>query len=373
MRTRQLNRHPGHARAAEVPRPRAAGGVQHGDDRSLPQLIDMWLQSGIITAEQADLMRTSVPAQQAPGALLPEQRSSLVIEAVGYLGGAILLAGCMLVASQIWDDLATATRVSVVGLASLLLVSVGFVVPAGTIGGRLRAVLWAAGTGAFAGFLGLLTAEALDLGDLDVRLYTSIGTAILAAGLFALRRTLVQQVVLMVATAVFAAMVVDRLPAPTEATGLGVFATGLVWAALAWGGLLRPARFGMVLGSAMAIFGAMLTGEADSGMVLTLVTIVAVLAWAVIVRDLGLLVVAAVGALGNVPPVIGRWFPDSTAAGFGVVAVGALLVLVAVGIARRGTVGASAGPTWAVGSPGRGAVASALVVTGVAAVVIVLG
>jgi hypothetical protein len=373
VRTHQLIPHPLHA-AAKVPHPRQVRGGQAVDgSATLPQLIDGWVKSGFISPEQGSLLKGSVASQPSGVFSLPEHRGSLVIEAVGYLGGAILLAGCILVASQLWDDLSTSTRVTVVGLASLLLVSVGFLVPAGTIGGRLRAVLWAAGTGAFAGFLDLLTDEALDLGGPDVRLYTSLGTAALAAGLFAVRRTVVQQLVLMVATAVFAAAVVDRLPAPTEATGLGVFAVGLVWASLAWGGLLSPQSFGLALGAAMTIFGAMLTGEADSGMVLTLLTIVAVLVWAVVVRDLALLVVAAVGALINAPPAIGRWFPDSTAAGFGVVAAGALLVLVAVGIARRSPRPTGAVPAWTVGTPRRGILAAALVVVAVTAVVLVLG
>jgi hypothetical protein len=71
-------------------------------------------------------------------------------------------------------------------------------------------------------------------------------------------------------------------------------------------------------------------------MVLTLLTVVAVVGAAVAVRDLALLAVGSLGALASVPAAMTKWFPDSAAAAYALVLVGGVLVAVAVVIARRG-------------------------------------
>lgn len=338
------------------------------------------VEVGIISADQARRLMLNVAAPAGDARIGQEGlRQPVLVEALGYVGGAVVVAGCLLIASQVWSDLTTVWRLVVLGLAACGLLAGGWAAPRNGVGERLRAVLFLAATVASAGFLGVLADEALDLAADDVALFTSAGTAAVAGGLWWRNRRMLQQIAMMASLAVLAGMVVDRLPAPTEASGLGVLGIGLVWAVLGWGGRLEPGRIALVLGSATAILGAMITAEADAGVWLTLAVIVLVLAWAVVVGDLLLLGVASVGALLNLPRAIGRWFPDSASAGLAVVTVGTALLVLAVVISRRGSRrDGGAGPrttpvpAWAVGTPHRSLVAALAVASSVVLVVLVL-
>ena len=164
----------------------------------LTSLLETWVADQLITPEQADriLVRGDVLVQAPP----PEQkrhheRSSLVIEALGYLGGVIILVASILIASLYWDQVTTTARLVILGSVAGVLLAAGFAVPERLedVGIRLRSVLWLLSTGAFAGFLGLLGADALNLADQDVFLLISAGVAVYATGLWLINQTLVQQ------------------------------------------------------------------------------------------------------------------------------------------------------------------------------------
>jgi hypothetical protein len=259
----------------------------------------------------------------------------VLVEALGYVGGAIALAGSLLVGTQVWSDLGTAWRLAVLGLACCGMVAGGRLAPGNAVGSRLRSVLLGGAVVVGAGFLGVLGTQALELAAEDVALLASGGTAALAAGLWLSHRRPLQQVAMMAATAVAAGVVIDRMTGSPQAGGLGVLVVGVAWAALGGSDRLRPARMARALGCATAILGAMITSEAAAGVWLTLAVVILVLAWAVRLGDLLLLAVAAAGTLLNLPQAIGRWFPGSALAGLVVVGVGAALVVLAVGISRR--------------------------------------
>jgi len=312
------------------------------DALPLSVLLDRWLADGIITPEQAARMTsaatpaTYVDAQQRPGRM---PRGSLVVEALGYLGGVIVVTATMLILARYWSDLASGWRLTFAGGAALALLAGGAAVPArlAEVGARLRAVLWLGSTAAAAGFLAVLAVDVLDLSDDDVFLLIASGTAVYATALWLISRTVAQQLAMVVTFAVTGAAVIAQADVSDNAPGLGPWAVGLVWALLGWGGLLEPRRFALTAGSVMAIFGAMLTAGSDAGTVLTLVTVVAVIGAAIVIRDLLLLAVGTLGLLGNLPAAITRWFPDSLAAPYALLVVGALLVVVTVWIARRRT------------------------------------
>jgi hypothetical protein len=80
----------------------------------------------------------------------------------------------------------------------------------------------------------------------------------------------------------------------------------------------------------------LMTLPTNVGMVLALCTVVAVVVLAVVVRDLLLLAVGALGALNVLPVVVNEWFPGELAAPLVLLVVGALLVTAAVYTAKRG-------------------------------------
>lgn len=333
-------------RRSSVSLPRQGRGT---DSVALSVLLRRWQDDGIITPEQAAVMATStggaVSLDTGEPTVVP-RRGSLVVEALGYLGGAIVVAAAMLIAGWYWEDLATGWRLTLVGGATMALLGAGAVVPqdGDEAGERLRAVLWFGSTGACAGFLAVLAVDALHLDGEDAFLLIASGTAAYAFVPWFASRAMLQQAALMVSLAVAAAAAVNELDVTADTPGLGAWGVGVVWALLGWGGIVAHSPLALVYGSATAIIGAMFTAGSDAGTVLTLVTVVAVVGAAMALRDLLLLGVGTLGLLFNVPSAITRWFPDTLAAAYGLLVMGLALVLVAIWIARRRTPQTAAGP-----------------------------
>ncbi|MBZ5741220.1 DUF2157 domain-containing protein [Nocardioides mangrovi] len=310
---------------------------------SLDQLLERWVEAGVITPVQADEMRV-VAQSPAP----PSRRTPLVEEALAYVGGAVALAGCGLLAAYYWSDLASGARLGVVLGAAVALLLGGAAVPdrLGSAGRRLRGVLWLASTAAWAGAVAVLLGDVLSSADLrneTVVVLVAAATLAYAAALWAALRYGLQQAATMASAALLAAAVVDRLDLPGE-PGMGVWAVGLLWAALGLARVLSPPETPVLLGAGTAVLGAMMSSTTDAGLVLVLVTVVGVVVAAVVRRDLALLALGGLAALVNVPAAMARWFSDSTAAAIALVVVGAALVALSVVMARRGAGARSPGP-----------------------------
>ena len=318
------------------PEPRAG---ELGPSVPLTSLLETWVADQLITPEQADriLVRGQVAVQAPPPEQKRPARSSLVIEALGYLGGVIILVASILVASLYWDQVTTTARLVILGSVAGLLLAAGFAVPERLedVGIRLRSVLLLLSTGALAGFLGVLGADALDMADQDVFLLISAGVTVYAIGLWLISQTLVQQLAMMLGVMLTAAALTNELDVSQALPGLAVWGVALIWVVLGWGGVLEPRRFVMVFGAAGMFVGAMTTIPTNAGNVLALVTAAAVVATAVLFRDLLLLAVGAFGTLLVLPAVIIEWFPGSLAAPIAMLAVGAVLVGAALFVARR--------------------------------------
>ncbi len=89
-----------------------------------------WVADGIITPEQgARMLRSKRHQARGPEPLAHPMRSSLAVEALGYLGGVIVVVSAMLIAAQYWVDITTAWRLVIVGAAAAGLLAGGFAVP----------------------------------------------------------------------------------------------------------------------------------------------------------------------------------------------------------------------------------------------------
>jgi hypothetical protein len=230
-------------------------------------------------------------------------------------------------------------RLGLTAAAAALLLAAGVAVPErlGAAGRRLRAVLWLLSAGAFAGFLALIGAEALDWqnGE-DVTVFVGGGTAAYAGALYARHRSVLQQAALFVALVTTAAAGAAHLEGgEVTAPGLTVWGLGLVWLALAWGGLLPPRRAAYVLGSIGALLGAQMTMTTGWGHFVALGTVAALIGAAVLVGDLVVLGIGAVGALMILPGTMAYYFPGALAAPLALLAAGVLLVAAALRTARR--------------------------------------
>lgn len=305
---------------------------------SLSALIDGWVDHGIITPEQASRMRDSEGREVTHARpMAGPSRVSLAVEALGYLGGLIVLVSTMLIAARYWDDIETGWRLITVGVAAVALAAGGFAVPErlGDAGARLRAVLWLASTAAVAGFLGLVGDEIQTLTDADVALLVAAGTTAFATLLWYLHRGIAQQIAMMVGFMSVAATAIADFVTSDALPGVGVWGVGVIWLLLGWGGLLQPRRVAVALGAAGAVIGGMFTMPYDAGIVFAMMTAAGVVVTAMLFHDLVLLAVGTFAGVQVLPAALTRWFPDSMAAPFALLGLGAVLVGVAVGSARR--------------------------------------
>ncbi|MBE1878277.1 DUF2157 domain-containing protein [Myceligenerans pegani] len=297
-----------------------------------------WVGAGIITQEQAD--RITAHERDRAETTPPAPARSLLVEALGYVGGVIILVAAVLLATEFWDELGVGGRVAVLGGATALLLAAGIAVPrqAGDQGIRLRAVLWAGATGAFAGFMGLLTSEVLEIYGDEGFLLASGATAVVAVAFWWFRPTALQHLVALVALATAVGATIAQFSDADYPIGIGVWALGVVWFLLAYFRVLGPRRFALGLGASLAVVGALLLSFStdDAGLVVTLATAAAIAVMAVVMTDLVLLGIGAVGLLVALPWSFWTWFGGGTfAALLALLAAGVILVVTALWIARR--------------------------------------
>jgi hypothetical protein len=198
----------------------------------------------------------------------------------------------------------------------------------------LRSVLWLLATAGTGAFFALFADRPLKLDGPAVGLVASSGAAVLAAVLWWRLPVLAQQAAFVILTSLVASTAVAQLTDRPQLPGLAVWGTGVVWFALGWRAIVTPRRPVLALGAAVALIGTLMMLPADAGNVLAICTLVAVVVVAVVIRDLLLLGVGALGALNILPTVVTEWFPGRLAAPLVLLAVGALLVTAAVYVAK---------------------------------------
>jgi len=368
----------------------ASGALAVPDEVSAA--IERWVTDGIITAEQATRMRadlttslteplTDLQAVPPGGSLVPASvprtsRAALVTEALGYLGGVIILVALGLVVGNVWDELTVGVRLTIVAVAALLLLVAGALIPArlGATGTRLRSVLWVASSASLAALLGLGASEWTAWSDEGVVTFAAFGAALYSAVLWWVHRHLLQHVAVFVALLAGLGTGVSMLPHAGMLPGLAVWGVSVAWLAFSWGGVLPDRQVGMVLGAVgMVVASAALVSE-GWGVALALATVGALIGLALTFRDLLLLGIGAVGTLMVLPPIMGRYFPGALAPALVLLAVGVLLVVAAVlTTRRRGDAAPGAEARWATGTRRSGLLVAVAVVVVTSVVVLVAG
>ena len=302
-----------------------------------------WVAAGLISAEQAERIRTHEAARPGRGQRPTATRtttgptgSSLVVEALGYLGGVIMLTGAGILVGLYWQDIPVAVRLLLTGASAIALVAGGLAVPDrfGEAAGRLRTLLWALAVAATGAFMAVLTTDVLDRHDEEALVVIFPPTALVALALWWVRRTWLQQLALLVPLVLSATGVALQVTDADAVPGLTVWLVAVAWTALAWTGRLAPRATGLAFGGVAAVFGAMTMPE-QSGILLGLATAVALLALALVDRSLSLLAVSALGLLESAPRAVVEWFPGRLSASLTLIVVGGLLVVAAVWVARH--------------------------------------
>lgn len=314
----------------------------HEPSPSVLDALEEWVEAGLVTPEQSQAIRKHEAEQHGPHAAVAAMRSpqagpSLVVEALGYLGGVVMLVGAGILAGMLWPDLSVPLRLALVGTTAMALIGAGFAVPdrLGEAAGRLRSVLWALGVGATAGFFAVFTTEVLDRYDEHALVVVGPLTAVVAGVLWWLRHTWLQQLALLVPLLLSAVGVGMELTSTDSSWGGAlVWATAACWVALSWARRLEPRVTGVAFGVLGAVMGA-LTMSSDVGIALALATAVAAAALALRERSLPWLGVAAITLLWTMPRAAGAWFPGRLSAALTLLATGGALVGAATWIARH--------------------------------------
>ena len=362
---------------------------------TVADLVELWQREGLVSDEQRDQLCADTRAKWHITAAQPHHRpapshlASLAVEALGYLGGVVVVVAIGLIVGRFWSDIPAAARLALALLCTAELLGAGRAVPAvpGTAGDRLRSVLWVAACITFGGAAAMVAYDFLDLRNDPVVLIAIISGGVLALVLWRLQPRALQH------TAVFAALVigigvaVSMIPGPESEfynpdappitefmPGMAIWAVGLVWLMFSWAQQIRPPVLGMVLGAVVMILGAATFASVAWGVYFALATVVAVIVLAVLMRNFFLLIVGAVGALQTLPAAIITLFPGVMAAAAVLLLVGIGLVLAAVLVAR-GRFGHPDRPPkhdWSTCSP-TVAVAVSVVVVPLVAVFIVIG
>jgi len=346
--------------------------------------IERWLADAIITAEQATQMRADLPepappdsGHGGPPAPIPRtSRAALVTEALGYLGGVIILVALGLVVGTLWDEMSVGVRLVLVGVVTVLLLVAGTLIPArlGATGVRLRSVLWLASSAAMAAFLALGASEWTAWTDEGVVTLAALGTTLYSAVLWWAHRHLLQHVAVFVALLAGVATGVSLMSDADTLLWLAVWGIGAAWLALAWGGVIPGQQVGTVLGAGGMIVASGNLVREDWGVVLALATVIALIGLALIFRDLFLLGIGAVGTLIVLLPIMDRYFPGALAPALALLCLGVLLVVAAVVTTRRrGEAAPGEEARWAKGTPRSGMLIAAAIVVATSAVIVVAG
>ena len=301
-------------------------------------VLQDWVEAGLITTEQSQAIRQHEAEHHGARTAVavapsPEVGPSLVVEALGYLGGVVMLVGTGILAGTYWADLSVPLRLVLIGATALALVGAGFAVPdrLGDAAGRLRSVLWAIGVAATAGFLGVFSTEVLDRYDEHALVVIGPCTAVVAGILWWLRSTWLQQLALFVPLLLSAVGIAMELTSTSSSWGgAAVWAVAVGWTVLSWAGRLEPRVTGVAMGMLGAVFGA-LTMEAEVGIALGLATAVAAAVVALWERSLPWLGVAAIAMLWTMPRAADAWFPGRLSAALTLIVTGGALMGAASG------------------------------------------
>jgi hypothetical protein len=340
-----------HAENVEGSHPRPADPVQR------------WVDLGIITPDQAQAIRAdqALRPDQNLGALHPDQalgptagpavppvpvppelapiglvRTSLLAEALGYLGGALILVAFGIATGRFWEDLSTASRLGLAAVAAAGMFAAGWAVPIATAPAarRLRSVLWLVSAGLAAGFLGI-AGDALSLHGLRWLLFTAAATALYAAFLWWRHHLPLQHLALVTALVATVAAATGLLPDSETSPAASAWALGVTWFLLGWAGILQPRREVELIGAIVAAGATLFFAPELWGTPLALLTLAALAVLAVRLRDLPLLGIDAVAALIVLPSIVTRYFPGALSAAAALLVVGVLLVLAGVVTVRR--------------------------------------
>jgi uncharacterized membrane protein len=309
----------------------------------LHRMLVRWQGEGLLDATEVD----RIEAVEAARAETPEPPSqpgpgggSLIGEALGYAGAALITAAAIVLITRDWARLAFAAQVAITGGAAAVFLAAGFLVPARMAdpGRRLRAVLWVGSTAmAFATWLLVSGKDGFDWSNRAMLVFAAALASVQAGLLWWRSRALPQHLATFAALALLIVGACRYVPGMGDrpAGALGVLALGAVWVVLARFDIVHPQVVASLVGAFVAVTAAQFTTDWTWGAVLVLAVAAGFIGFAVWQRSLPILGIGTYAALMGVPAAVDKLFPGSTNIAFGLMFTGVVLVASALWITRR--------------------------------------
>lgn len=225
-------------------------------DTGLERRLERWRDADLVTADQVDRIRAweadHAPRDDGEGAVASTvdavtatgSRTSIIAEGLAYVGAALALGAGFALFGEVWDDLATAARIALSVVGTLILAGGAVVLRDRREGSlaRLCTVLAALTVVGVAGTIGITLAELTGLDGEWIAVVAGVGAVAVGTPVHLAREswptTLALGGALLVAVG-GALGALDILDGPMP-PGVALMGIGLAWAAAGWSGLARP-------------------------------------------------------------------------------------------------------------------------------------
>lgn len=301
--------------------------------RALDEYLARWRQAELISEEQATAIAAFERAEEP-------QRSTLIAEVLGYLGGALAIVALWVFIAQFWGQLEVWAQLTLIGVLTAGFIAAGAWARAGSTAAvqRLASFLWFLAIAGVVGWFAVFSDQIIDVHDEAQSIWVALPTLVVAALLWVALPKVLQVGALVVSVhAVVLSALAQINPAPSDWFGLVMWAIGVATMLLAWGGSLRPKGTSYGLGLVAILLGpSMASGMLQTAwpLWLGLVTAGALLAVSVPLREVLLLIGGAGAVFVFLPQLIFTYFEESLGVPVALFLSGVVLIGAALAIAR---------------------------------------
>ncbi len=300
--------------------------------------IERWVEAGLVTSAEAEAIIEFEDAAKHGG-------PGLLAEGLGYVGAALAVGAGFLITQNVWTDISTAGRLSLIAILAVAMFAAGWALRGREAPAlqRLTDVLWFGTVIATGAFAGLFSSEVAGIEEASVGVAVGVAMTVIAGALWATRRRSLELValaggVLITAIAATSAIYPDGSP---YVMGSVIWILG---AALFTSGHFRwfePPTTAKVLGTAgLALGSQILSAEGSAvGATIAVATAAALVVYAVRLHDDLMLALGGLMVLIFTPQLVFAVFGESLGAPVALFATGVALVVIAISITRARSAG----------------------------------
>lgn len=207
--------------------------------------LDRWVEAGLIDRRTAEAIE-SYESRLAEG-----QGVGRGIEAIAYLGSALVLIAVSLLAVEFWAEITPWGRFALTAGVTLVLAIVGWLFGRSEVSAvqRAQAFAWLLATLGVALSTSVAASDIAELENQDTFVVVAAVSFIAAIVLWRLRPSILQMVAMGLGAYATVIAVVSRFETASDwVFGLSLAGIGLIWLFLTWRGVLTPTKTSYAVG-----------------------------------------------------------------------------------------------------------------------------